>query len=108
MTLRMHVKYLDNGHAVALLTLDTAAGWLINGASISTPSWSSSNSAIQVSPANDGLSAVLATNSATANSVVVTAGPVTVTEANGTTTLLARVQSEPLEVVSGGRVVFRF
>ena len=42
MTLRMHIKYLDDGSAIALLTLDTATGWLSNGATISTPPWSSS------------------------------------------------------------------
>lgn len=102
MTLRMHIKYLDDGSAIALLTFDTATGWLANGATISTPPWSSSDSSIHVSPADDGMSAVLTTNSAVSNNIHVAAGPATVTEVDGSVTTLTRVLSETLEVISWG------
>jgi hypothetical protein len=98
----MHIKFLDDGSAVALLTIDTATGWLANGAAISTPSWLSSDPSIQVSPAEDGMSAVLTTNALLSSNVHVAAGPVVITEAEGSTITISRVLSDPLEVISWG------
>jgi hypothetical protein len=102
MNLRMEVKHFDAGGAIALLTLDVAAGWLMNGATISVPAWSSSDPSVVVSAASGGLSATLSTNSLTGSNVLISAGPATVTDSHGNVTTLARVMSSPLKVIVGG------
>ena len=94
-------QLLDNGTATATLTPVDAAGnptSMPTGAS--TPVWTSSNPAIIIAPAADGMSATL-TPTGLATGVVITA---TATLADGTTTLTG--SGNPIDVVAGAATAF--
>ncbi len=82
--------FFDNGQAVATLNLIDAAGLpaaLPAGASLSVPPWASDNPGVVVSPAADGMSAILtpSTPPVLVTGVNITAGPATLTNADGST-----------------------
>jgi hypothetical protein len=107
----MDFQLLDNGTATATLTLVDAAGLpttLPSGATIGVPPWASSNPAIVVTPAADGMSAALAPSSppVLVTGVVISAGPATITNADGSTVSLAVVSGDPIDVIAGGPAGF--
>lgn len=94
-------QLLDNGTAKATLTpVDAAGNPTSMPAGTTIPAWTSSNPAITIAPAADGMSATL-TATALATAVVITA---TATLADGTTQLTG--SGNPIDVVAGGAVGF--
>lgn len=94
-------QLLDNGTATATLTPVDAAGnptSMPSGAGV--PVWTSSNPAITVAPAADGMSATL-TPTALATSVTISA---TSTLADGVTTISG--SGNPIDVVAGTATAF--
>ncbi len=103
--------FFDNGQAVATLSLVDAAGLpatLPAGASLSVPPWASDNAGVVASPAADGLSAILApsTPPVLVTGVTITAGPATMTLADGSTVSIAAATGT-VGVKSGGPTGFQ-
>jgi hypothetical protein len=108
---KMKLTFNDNGSAVATLALVDSVGLVTSvptGATLVTP-WVSSDPNLIVTPATDGLSAQLtpATPPVLVTGATVTAGPGTLTDAQGNTTTLPAVTSELLNIVAGGPTGFQ-
>jgi hypothetical protein len=104
-------KLLDNGTATATLSFIDSVGeptTLPVGATISVPSWASSDPSVVVVPAADGLSAAVspATPPTLIDGVTLTAGTATITNADSSTETLAAVTSEGIDVIAGGPTGF--
>jgi hypothetical protein len=94
----------DNGTANATISFVDAAGLptaLASGQTASVPTWVPSATSIVVTPAANGLSAVVApaTPPVLATDVTVTVSAITITNADGTTIVLPAVTSEGIDVV---------
>ena len=109
---KVKLTFLDNGNATATLGLLDAAGLpssLPTGSTISPIPWVSSDANLIVTPAADGMSANLApaVPPVLVTGATVTAGPATITNADGSTVVLAAVSTELLNIVTGGPAGFK-
>jgi hypothetical protein len=107
----MDFQILDNGSATAALNLVDAAGLpttLPTGATLSVPPWVSSDPGLVATPSANGLTAVIspATPPKLLTGATITAGPATITNADGSTVTLPAVTSGPIDVIAGGPVGF--
>ncbi len=103
---------LDNGTAQATLTFVDAAGLpatLPTGSTLSVPPWVSSSTALVVTPAADGMSALLApaVPPVLVTDATITIGPATLTNADGSTVTIPAIVSQGIDIIGGGPVGFQ-